>query len=239
MVETALLHCPVRGPLNASALAKDGLTATEEARRIDFIRFLLDRGYPEEHIAVETVVLKDIGESGRNKLRCDVIAYNTPAHRLNKLNIKDRLSKAVLVAEIKRDSKRIASAIEHQLEPALRMIPSMQVIGAYWDELNRILLTKQIVKNNVVIFEDTLSSLPIYGVPYKRKLITYAELIPSQNLVGVLFDIANIMRSHGINDEQVRYKETVKLLLARYCDERAGASSATFVSNSSEEIQPG
>ena len=49
----ALLSCPIRGLLNVTALAKDGLTVTEEARRIDFINFLLTRKYPEQNIAVE------------------------------------------------------------------------------------------------------------------------------------------------------------------------------------------
>lgn len=50
-----ILHCPVRGPLSASALARDGLTASEESHRVDFLRFLVEeRAYPEANIAVET-----------------------------------------------------------------------------------------------------------------------------------------------------------------------------------------
>ena len=50
-LEEVLLVCPVRGALGASALAKDGLTPTEEARRVDFLHFLIDdRNYPPEHI---------------------------------------------------------------------------------------------------------------------------------------------------------------------------------------------
>lgn len=43
--ETRLLTCPVRGKLSASSLAKDGVTPTEEARRIEFINLLIRRGY--------------------------------------------------------------------------------------------------------------------------------------------------------------------------------------------------
>ncbi|WP_295639638.1 N-6 DNA methylase [Novosphingobium sp.] len=43
--------------------------------------------------------------------------------------------------------------------------------------------------------------------------------------MGVLYNLANIFRSHKINDEATRYKETVKLILARYCDERAAKLS--------------
>ena len=43
-VEDVVLVCPVRGPLSASALGKDGLTPTEEARRVDFLNFLVLKG---------------------------------------------------------------------------------------------------------------------------------------------------------------------------------------------------
>jgi len=223
----ALLYCPLRGPLNVAALAKDGLTATEEARRIDFIKFLLERGYPDKNIAVETVIIKQLGESGRNKLRCDVIVYSESVARLQNLNIKDRLPKALIVAELKRDSKKSATAWEHQLEPAMRLLPGLRVMGAYWDDINRVLFTKHVIDDELRISKDSLSNLPKFGSTYKHKLLSHSDIQPSANLVGVLFNIANVMRSHGINDEHVRYKETVKLLLARYCDEREGSRAPT------------
>lgn len=85
----ALLHCPIRGKLNAAALAKDNLTPTEEARRIDFLNYLLGRGYPKQNIAVETVVLKGLGESGRNKLRADVIVYDVSLANIHALEEKN------------------------------------------------------------------------------------------------------------------------------------------------------
>lgn len=104
--QQALLHCPLRGQLSVTALAKDGLTVTEEARRIDFINFLLKRKYPPENIAVETVILKKLGESGRNKLRCDVIVYDLPVTHTKSIPLEDRLNHALLVAEIKRESDK-------------------------------------------------------------------------------------------------------------------------------------
>ena len=52
-----------------------------------------------------------------------------------------------------------------------------------------------------------------------------ATLTKPANLVATLQGLANIMRSHGVNDEQERYKETVKLLLARYVDEKKARGS--------------
>jgi type I restriction enzyme M protein len=58
------------------------------------------------------------------------------------------------------------------------------------------------------------------------KALTYPDLVKGVNLVGILFNLANVMRSHSINEPQLRYKETVKLLLARYCDEKEGMEAS-------------
>ncbi len=222
----AFLHCPVRGPLAVGAWAKDGLTMTEEARRIEFIQFLLSRKYPPENIAVETVILKNLGSEGKNKLRCDVIAYRVPAAEVAHLPIDEKIAKAVLVAEIKRDKAKKLSGITCQLEPAMRQLTAMSVLGVYWDDVHRLLFVKQLLKKNgdehVEIFQDTLANLPTFRGVYRAKLLTYADLDKTVNVIGTLLDIANAMRSHGVNDDPTRYKETVKLLLARYCDEKEG-----------------
>lgn len=218
------LRCPVRGLLSASALAKDGLTPTEEARRIEFLNFLVDRDYPVDHLAVETVVLKKLGEGGRNKLRCDVILYKIPVAEVEHLPLAERLGHALLVAEIKRDATKKASGLDCQLEPAMRQLPGMKVMGAYWDDVHRLLFVKQMVRKNgeqhLTVISDSLSNLPPFGGVYRAKPLVYSDLDQSANIMKVLMDIANAMRSHGINDERVRYRETVKLLLARYCDEK-------------------
>jgi len=225
-----LLTCPIRGRLNAARIAKDGLTITEEARRIEFINFLISRDYPADQIAVETVVIKNLGESGRNKLRADVIVYDQPLSKIQVLSSKEeQLNHALLVAEIKRDSSKKKSALDCQLRPAMAQLAGLRVMGAYWDDVTRLLFVKTLVNKDgeefVEISEESLEHLPAYGVKYKGKPVTIADLWPPTNLVATLFRVANVMRSHGINDEQIRYKETVKLILARYCDERAAAVS--------------
>ncbi len=121
----APLFCPVRGELTAPALAKDELTPAEEARRIDFLHFLIeDRSYPVDHIAVETVVLKNVGHDGKNSLQADVIVYDVPAKSLAKKPLHERLPHILLVAEIKREAKSKAKGVARQLEPALRQMPN-------------------------------------------------------------------------------------------------------------------
>ena len=229
-VEEVLLVCPVRGALGASALAKDGLTSTEEARRVDLLHFLVEeRNYPIEHIRVEVVTVKNLGESGRNQLRADVIAYDCPWTAIANKERQEQLGHAILVTEVKRDSSKKKKGIAYQLEPALRLLPRLDTIGVYWDDENRILFTKSVKKRGqhqeIAVNSDSIANLPDYGTAYHTKAITVDTLTKPTNLVATLQGLANIMRSHGVNDEQQRYKETVKLLLARYVDEKKGRVS--------------
>lgn len=226
-----LLTCPIRGPLNVSSLAKDGLTLTEEARRIEMLRFFVKRKYPKANIAVETTVIKALGSDGRNKLRCDAIIYSVPSVDIAHLTLQEKLKYAIVIAEVKRDSSKKENGISQQLEPALRQLPAMSALGVYWDDSNRLLLIKKSLKQGTDfiahIEQDSIANLPEYGGVYQAKAITFSKLVPPDNLVSVLTSVANVMRSHGVNDEQLRYKETVKLILARYCDERTAAQRGT------------
>ncbi|MDI1297159.1 MAG: N-6 DNA methylase, partial [bacterium] len=220
-----LLTCPVRGPLSASALAADNLTPSEEARRIDFIHLLIDRGYPPQNISVETVILKKIGEKGRNNVRADVVVFDRAVSLLAGEATEKRLKRAILVAEIKRDQKSKASGISHQLEPAMMLLPSHDALGVYWDDINQILLVKKTKETGrstrTVIEQDSIANLPRGGSAVGAEPILLNDLRPTKDLMGVLHSLANLFRSHKINDEATRYRETVKLILARYCDERA------------------
>ena len=219
-----LLHCPIRGRLGAKALAKDGLTETEEARRIDFLHFLLyERDYPEANIAVETVVLKGLGHDGKKQLRADVIVYDEPVDTCTSKPFAEQLQHVSLVAEIKREAKMKRRGVERQLEPALLILPKVGMLGVYWDDQNRDLYIKKLVAKpspHIEVHADTVANLPSWGREYETKPITVDLLTQPANLVATLFELANIMRSHGVNDEPLRYRETVKLLLARYVDER-------------------
>ena len=231
-IEGVVLYCPVRGALGASGLASDGLTPTEEARRVDFLHFLIEeRSYPPEHIRVEVVTIRNLGESGRNQLRADVIVYDCAWAEIQSVDRQEQLEHVILVAEIKRDSTKKRKGVVYQLEPALRVLPRLSTVGVYWDDESRILFTKSVEKKKgyeeVVVTSDSIANLPDYGTAYQHKAITVDTLTKPSNLVATLNGLANIMRSHGINDSQQRYRETVKLLLARYIDEKSAKVSAS------------
>jgi type I restriction enzyme M protein len=113
----------------------------------------------------------------------------------------------------------------------MMQLPNLDVLGVYWDEVSRLLFAKELKtlsgEQHIEIVEDSLENLPKANQKYKSKPIVWSVLSPADNLVAILLKVANIMRSHGVNDEQLRYKETVKLILARYCDEREAKSSET------------
>jgi type I restriction enzyme M protein len=214
------LICPIRGPLGAEYFAKDGLTVSEEARRIDCLNFILKRGYPASHIKCETVIIKHIGNQGKNSLRADITVFEEPVSHVSVLDHEEMLRKIVLVGEIKRESKSKSSAVKHQLEPALRQIDKPDIYGVYWDDINRLLIIKQTKNNQVSFSKDDLGNLPEFGSPYKYKKLKYKDLIKPEDISATLMEIANVLRSNKINDDATRYRETVKLLLAKYMDER-------------------
>ena len=219
-LENHSLLCPIRGPLNAEYFSKDGLTVTEEARRIECIKFLLSKNYPRENFQCETVVIKHIGNNGRNSLRADIVIYDIPIIEANALDDTNRNKHVLLVAEIKRESKSKKSGVAFQLEPAMRQSDRTFVLGVYSDDVNRYLYVKQIKDEQIIITRDELGNLPEYGNPYRYKKLKYRDLIKPEDITATLMDIANILRSNQVNDDSTRYRETVKLLLAKYIDER-------------------
>src|SRR5579885_3445103 len=98
------LVCPIRGPLNAPAKSADGLTPSEEARRIDAINFLLSKGYPKGNVKVEATI-KRFGHGGKNSFRADLAALDVPLATINGSDVDELLEHAVLLGEVKRDHK--------------------------------------------------------------------------------------------------------------------------------------
>ena len=126
---------------------------------------LLSKNYPRENFQCETVVIKHIGNNGRNSLRADIVIYDIPIIEANALDDTNRNKHVLLVAEIKRESKSKKSGVAFQLEPAMRQSDRTFVLGVYWDDVNRYLYVKQIKDEQIIITRDELGNLPEYGNP--------------------------------------------------------------------------
>ena len=213
--------------MHADYFAHDGVTVSEEARRIDCITYLLKKGYPKSNLRCETIIIKEIGAKAKPLLRADITVFDVDAVLAKALPHEEMLKHIVLVSEIKRDKKSSESGIKHQLEPSLRQVDRPDVFGVYWDDINRLLYIKQTQNNQVSITKDDLGNLPEYNTPYHYKRLKYKDLIKPEDISATLMEIANVLRSNKINDDTTRYRETVKLLLAKYMDEREAKENGT------------
>jgi type I restriction enzyme M protein len=91
-------------------------------------------------------------------------------------------------------------------------MPNIKTLAVYWDDENRELFTKAPVNEptpHIEVRQDTVANLPMWGQEYRTKAITVKSLTKPANLVATFFNLANIMRSHGVNDNTLRYRETV------------------------------
>lgn len=160
-MQGALLHCPIRGTLNVSERAADGLIYTEEKRRIDSIRFLLDKSYPPSHFKIETVLLR-FGHKGRNSFRTDLAVLDMPVSDLpNDIEaIKPHIK---LIAEIKRDNADAKLAKQTQVYPALDFLQDISAHGIYWDDSEQRLFYRTLQGTKTRTHETTVAVLPKWG----------------------------------------------------------------------------
>ena len=164
----ALLHCPIRGTLNVPERAADGLTFTEEKRRIDCINLLLRKGYPEGNIQVETTLLR-FGSQGRNSFRTDVAVLDGPVSGYEH-DREELIRHIVLVAEVKRDNADALEAKRTQVYPAMGFLPLVNALGIYWDDVEQRLFYRELRDDQLVTRESPITSLPQWDMPINTGL---------------------------------------------------------------------
>lgn len=211
----ALLHCPVRGTLNVPERAKDGLTFTEEKRRIDCINHLHTKGYPLSHIRVETTLWK-FGSQGRNSFRTDIAVLDRPDGNMNG-DLSEFGSHIVLVAEIKRENTDVIEAVETQVYPALNFLPKVDVLGIYWDDIEKRLFYREQKGGKLVIQETGLSNLPQWGQGFRRRSLKSKDLEPTQ--LRRLFERIEDRLHVEVSSKSLRFEIMLQLLLVKLYDE--------------------
>ena len=211
----ALLHCPVRGTLTVPEGAADELTFTEEKRRIDCINLLLRKGYPPSHIRVEPTLLR-FGSQGRNSFRSDIAVLDQPITSFES-GIDELLNHIVLVAEIKRDNSKSNEAKNTQVYPAIRLLPSVNALGIYWDDVEQRLFYKELREEQIVLREAPIKALPQWGHDYQYKPLRSADLETTQ--LRVLFERIEDRLHSEISSKSVRFRIMLQLLLVKLYDE--------------------
>lgn len=217
MAEAALLHCPIRGPLRVPQRAKDGLAFTEEKRRIDAIKFLLHRNYPLEHFGIETTLLR-FGHKGKNSFRVDFTVYDIPAKDAKKLPPEEQNGAVKLAAEIKRDHGQATEAKATQVKPALAFLPDLKALGVYWDDVEQRFYYRTLEGTTTKTHEAPISKIPGWGSAVGSTVLTYADLDPARDLVGVFDQLEDTLHTY-VTDKSKRYAVMMQLLLVKIHDE--------------------
>ena len=211
----ALLHCPVRGTLNVPERAADGLTFTEEKRRIDCINLLLRKGYPESHIQVETTLLR-FGSQGRNSFRTDIAVLDAPASDFES-DPEELVRHIVLVAEIKRDNASVIEAKRTQVYPAMGMLPLVNALGVYWDDVEQRLFYRELREGQLTTRETSIISIPQWGQAYQYRPLRSADLYTTQ--LRQLFERIEDRLHPEVSSKSVRFRIMLQLLLVKLYDE--------------------
>ena len=211
----ALLHCPVRGTLTVPERAADGLTFTEEKRRIDCINLLLSKGYPQSHIHVETTLWR-FGSQGRNSFRTDIAVLDEPVSNLG--DDRDALVRhIVLIAEVKRGNAAAVEAVRTQVYPALGFLPLVQALGIYWDDVEQRLFYREVRNGLLEVHETPIAALPQWGQGYKQRPLRSTDLHTTQ--LRQLFErIENRLHSE-VSSKSRRFEIMLQLLLMKLYDE--------------------
>lgn len=211
----AQLHCPVRGLLKVTELAKSGLQFTEEKRRIDCIKFLLAKGYPADHIQVETVLLR-FGHKGHNSFRTDLAVFDIPTKKLPQ-DVEGQKEHIRLVAEIKRDNADAKLAKQTQVKPAMDFLPDQSALGMYWDDVEQRLFYKKTEAGKTKTRETAAALLPPWGKPLGVPKLTSGDLRPTN--LRVVFEKIEDRLHPEVPDGSARFEIMLQLLLAKLYDE--------------------
>lgn len=226
-MEAALLHCPIRGSLRVNQRAADHLTFTEEKQRIDAIRYLIQRRYPKDHFGIETTLFQ-IGNAGRNSFRTDFAVYDQPFYELRNLPLEERLDHLRILAEIKRDNSSAEQAKATQVRAALRLVPDMDALGVYWDDVEQRFFYRRIEGKRSTIHDAPISKIPDWGSDVGSTRLAYSDLTPAKDLIGIFDGIEDALHTY-IVDKSERYTLIQQLLLLKIYDEnihRTGRRSA-------------
>lgn len=189
------LNCPIRGLLNIKEKSKDNLSFTEERQRIELVKFLLSKGYPQHLFSFEHKI--NFGSSKRF-LRADLVIWEN-----------DYKQKIKIVCEVKRDSKNKNDAYDYQLAPTIKLTSAKY--GIYFDNAD-----------NYVIYENnkySLNKLPRFGFDFNIKNILISDLRTITNIDYIYNKLDQLTHNAGISKEK-RYEGIFQILLSKYFDEK-------------------
>ncbi len=225
MTDALTLRCPIRGVLKASARSKDGLRPSEEFQRVRAIKHLLRLGYPKDNFKIEAVV-KRLGHGGKNSVRADLAVLDIPAVEVTHGDVDSLLEHAVLLCEVKRESKKFESVKHTQVLPLLDFAKRDGCVALYWDDVDQRVFWYERLKKKKVLREGPVAFLPKFGRAIAVKPLTFADTVPSDSLLGLFDRISDVLHACSIDPDQ-RYGVMLQLLLAKLFDEHGHRAKPT------------
>jgi type I restriction enzyme M protein len=219
------LVCPIRGVLKAKSRTKDGLRPTEERIRVDAIRHLLRLGYPPSHFAIE-VVTKKFGESGRNRVRADLVVLDCPLDHLSHNNVDELMKHALVLVEVKREASDPDAAIGYQVSPLLDFARTRNCVAVYWDDVQQRVFWNVWTADRRDVAEGSLATLPRFGAMPGAAPLTFATIDGSKSLLGIFSRIEDLLHSSALGPSK-RFTIMLQLLLAKLFDEHQHESIPT------------
>jgi len=214
-----ILYCPIRGQLHIKAKTKDGLKFTEEKRRIDCIKFLLDKGYPPKNFKIESTLIQ-FGHAGKNSFRTDLVVFKVPASEVKDLDLEKQRELIMVLAEIKRDHEDAVVAKATQVKPAMYFVPDFKSLGIYWDDVEQSVYYKEVKATKQIVLEAPITYFPDYGAGLEVKKLRYHDLQVTNSLVGLFKNMEDTLHPY-IADLSLRYELLLQLLLVKVYDEGA------------------
>ena len=178
---------------------------------------MLHRKYPRDNFGVETTLFK-FGHKGRNSFRTDFAVYDAAFEDIKGRPLDKRLDHICLLAEIKRDNTDAARAKATQVTSALRLVPSVDTLGVYWDDVEQRFFFKTLDGTRQRINNAPISKIPVWGDSVGSVRLTYADLDAATNLVRVFDELENALHVYVV-DKAERYSLIQQLLITKIHDE--------------------
>ena len=111
-------------------------------------------------------------------MRADFSVYQEPWSKVCKWPDQERLAGTAVVGEVKRENADKKSAIDTQLKPALSLLPDMNALGVYWDDLEQRFFYREMAGSLATIREAPISKIPRWMEGVGPTFLTFRTWFP-------------------------------------------------------------
>lgn len=107
--------------------------------------------------------------------------------------------------------------METQVYPALNFLPKIDVLGIYWDDVERRLFFREQVGGDLVVRETALANLPQWGQAFQQNPLLSTDLETTQ--LRQLFERIENRLHAEVSSKSLRFEIMLQLLLVKLYDE--------------------